>query len=132
MKFFMNNTIVKPIITLFNSNIAQFFKYVFVGFLNTGVYYGIYFVMLKSSFFMPYRKRQYSHGWIDSNGRTILQHYAIWQKRLSFTHDGFKDTIGFGALFSLLAVICKYLSSLIKLQTPKDYTFSSIEKKDLR
>jgi hypothetical protein len=40
--------------------------------------------------------------------------------------------IGFGALFSLLAVICKYLSSLIKLQLPKNYTFSSVEKKELR
>jgi hypothetical protein len=40
--------------------------------------------------------------------------------------------IGFGALFFLIAVICKYLSSLIKLQLPKNYTFSSVEKKELR
>jgi hypothetical protein len=40
--------------------------------------------------------------------------------------------IGFGALFSLIAVICKYLSSLIKLHLPKNYTFSSVEKKEAR
>jgi glycosyltransferase involved in cell wall biosynthesis len=37
---------------------------------------------------------------------------------------------GFGALFALIAVICKYLSNLIKLQLPKNYTFSSMEKKE--
>jgi hypothetical protein len=40
--------------------------------------------------------------------------------------------IGFGALFSLLAIVCKYLSSLIKLQLPKNYTFTAVEKKELR
>jgi glycosyltransferase involved in cell wall biosynthesis len=40
--------------------------------------------------------------------------------------------IGFGALFALTAVICKYLSSLIKLHLPKNYTFSSVEKKEPR
>ena len=39
---------------------------------------------------------------------------------------------GFGALFSLLAIMCKYLSSLIELQQPKNYAFSSIEKKESR
>ena len=36
--------------------------------------------------------------------------------------------VGFGALFSLLAVICKYLSGLIKLQAPKSYVSGSVEK----
>ena len=40
--------------------------------------------------------------------------------------------VGFGALFSLLAVICKYQSNIIKLQLPKNYTFSSVEKKELK
>jgi len=40
--------------------------------------------------------------------------------------------LGFGAVCSLLAVICKYQSNLIKLQLPKNYTFSSIEKKELQ
>jgi glycosyltransferase involved in cell wall biosynthesis len=38
--------------------------------------------------------------------------------------------IGFGALFTLLAIISKYLSNLIKMQLPKNYVFSSIEKKE--
>jgi hypothetical protein len=39
---------------------------------------------------------------------------------------------GFSAVLALLAVICKYLSSLIKLQNPKNYTFSSIEKRQTK
>jgi glycosyltransferase involved in cell wall biosynthesis len=38
-------------------------------------------------------------------------------------------SVGFGALFGVLAVICKYLSNVLKLQMPKNYTFSSVEKR---
>jgi hypothetical protein len=37
--------------------------------------------------------------------------------------------VSFGVLFALLAIICKYLSNLIKQQQPKTYTFSSVEKR---
>lgn len=40
--------------------------------------------------------------------------------------------IGFGALFSFFALICKYLSNLIKIQLPKNYTFGALEKKESR
>jgi glycosyltransferase involved in cell wall biosynthesis len=40
-------------------------------------------------------------------------------------------SLGFGALFVLLSVICKYLSHLIKSNQPKSYTFSKVEKKEI-
>jgi glycosyltransferase involved in cell wall biosynthesis len=39
-------------------------------------------------------------------------------------------SLGFGVLFVLLSVICKYLSNLIKANQPKSYTFSKVEKKE--
>ena len=61
--------------------------------------------------------------------------YSIVMYIVISTAPGWASTfifigLGFGALFSLLAIICKYLSSLIKLQLPKNYTFSSVEKKE--
>jgi hypothetical protein len=37
--------------------------------------------------------------------------------------------VGFGALFGILAVVCKYLSNVIKNGRPKTYTFSSVDKR---
>jgi glycosyltransferase involved in cell wall biosynthesis len=38
-------------------------------------------------------------------------------------------SVSFGVLFALLAVICKYLSNIIKSRLSKSYTFSSVDKK---
>jgi putative flippase GtrA len=47
----MNNIITRNRNLLLNPNIRQFLKYVLVGFLNTGVFYGIYYIMLQFGFF---------------------------------------------------------------------------------
>jgi glycosyltransferase involved in cell wall biosynthesis len=40
-------------------------------------------------------------------------------------------SLGFSALFVLLSMVCKYLSSLIKANQPKGYTFSKVERKEI-
>ncbi|MDR2612834.1 MAG: glycosyltransferase [Deltaproteobacteria bacterium] len=41
-------------------------------------------------------------------------------------------SVSFGVLFALLAVVCKYLSNIIRSRLPKNYTFGSVEKKENR
>ena len=47
----MNTIIVKARTLLSNINIRQLIKFIFVGLLNTGVYYVVYFVLLRLGFF---------------------------------------------------------------------------------
>lgn len=47
----MNNTLARIRNLLYDPNICQFIKYVLVGLLNTGVFYGIYYIMLQLGFF---------------------------------------------------------------------------------
>lgn len=46
----MNLMISKISDTRWSQNTGQFLKYIVVGFINTGAYYGIYYVMLKCGF----------------------------------------------------------------------------------
>ena len=84
-------------------NVKQFLKFVFVGFINTGVFYGIYYVMLQLNY-------SYAVALTVGNIIGIINSY-IWNK--FFTFGSKKASKGEVTKFLVIAIMQYFLNLLI-------------------
>ena len=92
---------VEKILTTFN--VKQFLKFIFVGFINTGVFYSIYYVLLQLGFF-------YAVALTIGNIIGIINSY-LWNK--FFTFGSKKRSIGETIKFLVIAIMQYFLNLLI-------------------
>lgn len=112
----MNNIIAKFRSLLLGPNIRQFIKYVIVGFLNTGVFYGIYYIMLQLGFF-------YAISATVGTIAGIINSY-FWNKYFTFKSKkkSIRETLKF-----LIVYFVQYLSNLLIIHLCINYLGISAE-----
>lgn len=112
----MDNMLARIRNLLHDPNIRQFIKYVFVGLLNTGVFYGIYYIMLQLGFF-------YAISVMVGTIVGIINSY-FWNKY--FTFKSKKKSISETVKF-LTVYFVQYLSNLLIIHLCINYFGISAE-----
>ena len=92
---------VEKILTIIN--VKQFLKFIFVGFINTGVFYGVYYVLLQLNF-------SYVVALTVGNIISIINSY-LWNK--FFTFKSKRRSMGESVKFFVIAIMQYFLNLLI-------------------
>jgi len=116
MEMIMNRMILKMRGVRSNPDARQFFKYIVVGFINTGVYYGIYYAILQFGF-------SYFIAFTTGTVVGVINSY-FWNKYYTFHAE--KKSIAEIAKFLIVYGI-QYLSNLFIIYLCVNYAGISEE-----